>query len=54
MYSVPKLEDYSPAALHAAAAELLAALEAESQAASDAKAYEDFRNRWMSRKNGIL
>jgi phenylalanyl-tRNA synthetase alpha chain len=54
MYQVPKLEDHSPAALDKAAAELLAALESEAQAAPDAKAYEEFRNRWMARKNGIL
>jgi phenylalanyl-tRNA synthetase alpha chain len=54
MYTVPKLEDFSPAALDAAAAELLAALVAESQAATDAKAFEEFRNRWMARKNGLL
>ncbi len=54
MYIVPKLEDYSPAALDKAAADVLAALDAESQAISDAKSYEDFRNRWMARKNGIL
>jgi phenylalanyl-tRNA synthetase alpha chain len=54
MYTVPKLEDYSPESLDKAAAELLAALDSESQAAEDAKAFEDFRNRWMARKNGIL
>jgi len=54
MYTVPKLEDYSPAALDKAAAELLAALDAEAAAVADAKAFEDFRNRWMARKNGIL
>jgi phenylalanyl-tRNA synthetase alpha chain len=54
MYTVPKLADFSPAALDAAAAELLAALVAESQAAADPKAFEEFRNRWMARKNGLL
>jgi len=54
VYSVPKLEDYSQAALDGAAAELLVALESEARAASDAKAFEEFRNRWMARKNGIL
>jgi phenylalanyl-tRNA synthetase alpha chain len=55
VYSVPKLEDFSPAALDAAVAELLAALVKESRAsASDAKAFEEFRNRWMARKNGLL
>jgi phenylalanyl-tRNA synthetase alpha chain len=54
MYSVPKLEDYSPESLDKTAAELIAALESEAQAASDSKAFEEFRNRWMSRQNGIL
>jgi phenylalanyl-tRNA synthetase alpha chain len=54
MYSVPKLEDYSAAALDSAAADLLAALEAEASAIADGKAYEEFRNRWISRKAGIL
>ena len=54
MYSVPKLEDFSPASLEAATAELHGALEAEALAAVDTKTFEDFRNRWMSRKNGLL
>src|SRR3569623_2020303 len=54
MYRVPKLEDYSPESLDKAAAGLIAALEAEAQGAADAKAFEEFRNRWMSRQNGIL
>ncbi len=59
MYSVPKLEDFSAASLDAAAAEFLAALVAESQVAeaqsgADPKAFEEFRNRWMARKNGLL
>ena len=53
MYTVPKLQDFSAAALDAAAAELLAALESEAKEVSPGKA-EDFRNRWMARKNGIL
>ncbi|HYE25014.1 MAG TPA: phenylalanine--tRNA ligase subunit alpha [Clostridia bacterium] len=54
MYTVPKLEDYSPEALDRATQELLSALEQESAAITGAKACEDFRNRWMARKNGIL
>jgi len=53
MYTVPKLQDFSAAALDAAAAELLAALESEAKEVSPEKA-EYFRNRWMARKNGIL
>jgi len=54
MYNVPKLEDYSAAALEKAANELLAAVETEAQAVADAKACEELRNRWMARKNGVL
>ena len=54
MYTVPKLEDFSPAALDTAAADLLAALKAEAAAATGAEAFAEFRNRWMARKNGLL
>lgn len=53
-YTVPKLKDFSPAALDKAAEKLLAALEKES---ADIKAESDwklFRDRWMARKNGVL
>ena len=53
-YSVPKLTDYSAAALEKAANECIAGCTAESaqvQSESDLKA---FRDRWMGRKNGIL
>ena len=54
MYTVPKLEDFSPAALDTAASDLLAALKAEAAAASGTEAFAEFRNRWMARKNGLL
>ena len=58
MYTVPKLEDFSPASLDATAAELLAALDAESKIAMQSpegmRALDEFRNRWMARKNGLL
>ena len=54
MYTVPKLEDFSPAALDAAAAELRAALNDESKIVADQKAAELFRIRWTARENGIL
>ena len=54
MYTVPKLEDFSPAALDTAASDLLAALKAEAAAATGAEAFAEFRNRWMARKNGLL
>jgi phenylalanyl-tRNA synthetase alpha chain len=53
-YTVPKLEDFSPASLDKAAAELREALENEAQAARDPKAFEEFRNRWMARNNSVL
>src|SRR5215470_2208480 len=53
-YSVPKLEDYSPASLDKAVQELLSAIEAESTAITSEAAWKEFRDRWMARKNGIL
>jgi phenylalanyl-tRNA synthetase alpha chain len=65
-YAVPKLEDYSPAALDQAARELLAAYLNERNAlyytaedpdgdpAKKSAALKDFRDRWMARKGGIL
>jgi phenylalanyl-tRNA synthetase alpha chain len=53
-YTVPKLKDFSQAALDKAAEKLLAALEKES---ADIKAESDWkllRDRWMARKNGVL
>jgi hypothetical protein len=54
MYSVPKLSDYSAAALDKAAADLLSALEQESAAIATEGDYKTFRDRWMARKNGVL
>jgi phenylalanyl-tRNA synthetase alpha chain len=53
-YTVPKLEDHSPASLDKAAQELLAAVKSESHAINNDAAWKDFRDRWMARKNGIL
>jgi phenylalanyl-tRNA synthetase alpha chain len=69
-YTVPKLTDYSAAALDAAAAELFRALEEESREllfhetsrnqnrdGEWSRRFEDwkrFRDRWMARKSGIL
>jgi phenylalanyl-tRNA synthetase alpha chain len=53
-YTVPKLTDYSAAALERRSAELLSALDQEAdevRAETDAIALYD---RWMARKNGIL
>jgi phenylalanyl-tRNA synthetase alpha chain len=53
-YSVPKLEDYSPASLDNAVHELLSAVKEESLAINGEAAWKEFRDRWMARKNGIL
>ncbi len=54
MYSVPKLDNFSPEALDQAVADLTAALEQETSAVADEASWKDFRDRWMARKNGIL
>jgi phenylalanyl-tRNA synthetase alpha chain len=54
MYTVPKLDDYSPGALDRAAGELLRALADESAAVANENDWKVFRDRWMARKNGIL
>ncbi len=54
MYTVPKLEDYSPAALDKAVQELLNAARQEADAVSGENEWKAFRDRWMARKNGIL
>jgi phenylalanyl-tRNA synthetase alpha chain len=53
-YTVPKLDDFSPAALDRAAASLIAECESESADVKDEAAYKLFRDRWMARKNGVL
>ena len=54
MYTVPKLEDYSPAALDKAVQELLTAVRQEAMSISSENESKAFRDRWMARKNGIL
>ena len=53
-YSVPKLTDYSAAALEKAARECIAACSAESAEVGSEADLKAFRDRWMARKNGIL
>jgi phenylalanyl-tRNA synthetase alpha chain len=53
-YTVPKLTDYSAAALERASADLLSALEQEAVAAKNDAERKAFRDRWMARKNGVL
>jgi phenylalanyl-tRNA synthetase alpha chain len=54
VYTVPKLEDYSPAALDRAVADLFAALDAETAALHSDSDWKEFRDRWLARKNGLL
>jgi phenylalanyl-tRNA synthetase alpha chain len=54
MYTVRKLEDYSPTSMDAAVGELLSALESDSKSVHDEAEWKIFRDRWMARKNGIL
>jgi phenylalanyl-tRNA synthetase alpha chain len=53
-YTVPKLTDYSEAALIAAADELDSALNQEAARVQNESEWKVFRDRWMARKNGIL
>jgi phenylalanyl-tRNA synthetase alpha chain len=53
-YTVPKLADFSPAALDSVVRELLSALDQESVTVASETDWKAFRDRWMARKNGIL
>jgi len=53
-YTVPKLTDYSIAALDKAAEELLSASEEEWQQVRNESDWKSLRDRWLARKNGIL
>src|SRR5215471_17063068 len=53
-YSVPKLTDYSAAALEKAADECIAACLVESADVRSEADLKAFRDRWLARKNGIL
>jgi phenylalanyl-tRNA synthetase alpha chain len=54
VYTVPRLTDYSAAALEKAAGECIAACTAESGEIRSDVDLKAFRDRWMARKNGIL
>ena len=54
VYTVPKLTDYSAAALEQAAREGVSACEAEAAAVRNDAELKAFRDRWMARKTGIL
>ena len=53
-YTVPKLKDFSPAALDNAATDVLAALEKESASLDNNADRKAFRDRWLARKDGVL
>jgi phenylalanyl-tRNA synthetase alpha chain len=53
-YTVPKLKDFSPAALDKAVEKLLSALEKESASLKNDSDKKAFRDRWLARKDGIL
>src|SRR5512146_1088172 len=53
-YTVPKLEDFSTAALDKAVQELLSAVHQEAEAVIGENDWKLFRDRWMARKAGIL
>jgi phenylalanyl-tRNA synthetase alpha chain len=53
-YTVPKLTDYSAAALEKAASECLTACTAEAEAIRNTAEQKVFRDRWMARTNGVL
>ena len=54
MYTVPKLDDYSPDALDRAVQQLETALADEIQVVKTEAEWKIFRDRWLARKNGIL
>jgi phenylalanyl-tRNA synthetase alpha chain len=53
-YTVPKLTDYSAAALKKASAECIRACQDEAGAVRNESELKAFRDRWLARKNGIL
>ena len=53
-YSVPKLKEFSPAALDKAAEKLFSALEKESASVKNEADWKTFRDHWMARKDGVL
>jgi phenylalanyl-tRNA synthetase alpha chain len=53
-YTVPKLTDYSEGALDIVFTTLLAACREEAQAVAELSGFKLFRDRWLSRKNGLL
>ncbi len=54
LYAVPKLKSFSAAALDNAVENMRAALDAESKKVTDEISWKLFRDRWISRNNGLL
>jgi phenylalanyl-tRNA synthetase alpha chain len=53
-YTVPKLEDYSLPSLEAAEEALHSSLSEEAKAVQNEEQWKTFRDRWISRKSGII
>lgn len=53
-YAVPKLRAFDAPTLDKSVEKLLAALDAESKSVPDEAAWKEFRDRWISRNNGLL
>ncbi len=54
LYSVPKLKTFSGPSLDKAVENMLAALDAESKKVTEEVSWKLFRDRWVSRNNGLL
>jgi phenylalanyl-tRNA synthetase alpha chain len=53
-YAVPELKAFTAQTLDKAVEKLLAALDAESKSVTDEAAWKEFRDRWISRNNGLM
>ena len=54
MYTVPKLDDYSPARSIAPLPICSPRSKSEVAAVANESDWQEFRDRWMARKNGVL
>jgi phenylalanyl-tRNA synthetase alpha chain len=54
MYTVPKLDDYSPQTLENAVEDLYRALKGEAKEVDSPASFKAFRDRWVARKSGVL
>lgn len=53
-YTVPKLKDFSTAALERASEQLLSVLDEEIRSVKNQSDWKAFRDRWIARKHGVL